>query len=418
MGVKMKRKKFELEEEIIDYGKILFLRNSVEKSPLCLLKEVSIKNKEDAIGRALRIIHDIFRELFLLKVDFKNIEPAHGLGHMVRDYLHAINLFQTGNYEPKSIFVGMIAGALHDIGCILIHRYDEKNRAVRHAEIGALLIQDILDNLNVNDSEKKLIAYAIAAHTHYINTEKIECRDGVKRTRYSYVDMVNQKPFELVYFPRWVDRLDCNGPAFVARHYLTLVKNHEDFEGDRFHKINSFLERMKPFSREKTGHPTMLSHLDMFASSQNNKNIYGKYDYGFMIQVRNFHKILMERTINLVLSGKGKYDYDEDELINTWTIFLQQNIEPTESGKNGSLILEKKFRKLNKNVKKIWANGFIETMIQYIKWSDYHLRLSEKWSQEWFEIPYYCKDIRKVMILNKNSQNFIDNKIKILRKED
>src|SRR3989339_608091 len=175
MGVKMKRKKFELEEEIIDYGKILFLRNSVEKSPLCLLKEVSIKNKEDAIGRALRIIHDIC--------------------------------------------------------CILIHRYDEKNRAVRHAEIGALLIQDILDNLNVNDSEKKLIAYAIAAHTHYINTEKIECRDGVKRTRYSYVDMVNQKPFELVYFPRWVDRLDCNGPAFVARHYLTLVKNHEDFKG-------------------------------------------------------------------------------------------------------------------------------------------------------------------------------------------
>src|SRR3989339_878259 len=159
MGVKMKRKKFELEEEIIDYGK----------------------------------------KLFLIKVDFKNIEPAHGLGHMVRDYLHAINLFQTGNYEPKSIFVGMIAGALHDIGCILIHRYDEKNRAVRHAEIGALLIQDILDNLNVNDSEKKLIAYAIAAHTHYINTEKIECRDGVKRTRYSYVDMVNQKPFEIVF---------------------------------------------------------------------------------------------------------------------------------------------------------------------------------------------------------------------------
>lgn len=128
--------------------------------------------------------------------------------------------------------MGLVAGTLHDVGCALVEHYAETQRVVRHAEGGALLLQEILPRLLLSEKQKILICYAVAAHTHYLKPQTVG-EDTIE----PYLDTSEGEPLWGILFTRWVDRLDCNGAGFVGRHYLTLARAHQDFDGKQFYGI-------------------------------------------------------------------------------------------------------------------------------------------------------------------------------------
>lgn len=48
-------------------------------------------------------------------MDLGRLDPGHGMGHLVRDYIHANVLAEKTDMDPKQAYVGIIGGALHDI---------------------------------------------------------------------------------------------------------------------------------------------------------------------------------------------------------------------------------------------------------------------------------------------------------------
>lgn len=122
-------------------------------------------------------------------MDLGTVDPGHGIGHLARDYLHAVVLAGNTQMDPRHAYIGMVGGALHDIlGCTLMPRYEESRRAVRHAEAGGYLFHKIHRIIDTPPEDALLIHYAIAAHTNSGLRSSIKCRDGVSRDLSPYID--------------------------------------------------------------------------------------------------------------------------------------------------------------------------------------------------------------------------------------
>lgn len=179
-------------------------------------------------------------------------EPGHGSGHWARDYLHALMLANDPDLDPTLIPCCFFGGTLHDIGTLFLDRYADKDRAFRHAEAGALIVRAAaLESGVLTEDQADLVAYMIAAHTHYLKSSQVLCQDGVTRTVDPYVcETDTGVPLLEVWLSRWVDRLDCIGPCFVGRHYLTLARDHDDYSSHQggFYKV-SFADHMRALLR-------------------------------------------------------------------------------------------------------------------------------------------------------------------------
>ncbi|MEK7148151.1 MAG: hypothetical protein AAB758_02535, partial [Patescibacteria group bacterium] len=280
--------RYNFKNEATAWNEMQEIRNSFSPD---LLKEIRVSYRTDSVEKATEIVQKTLTAFKDAGYDFSGIEPGHGPGHIMRDYMNSIILFSKLEANPKYILPGFVGGALHDIGCAVIPRYEEDKKAVRHAEAGALLVKNLLEeNIDLNDAERISIIYSMAAHTHYRGGSEIKCADGETRIVKPYLDLDDTgNPIWSVWFTRWVDRLDCNGPTMIGRHYLTLAEEHKDYDGETHfdiefaHHMNPLLRPFKEQVDEKgKRNQTMSEHLKMFADSQSNDSPYGKWDYGFM----------------------------------------------------------------------------------------------------------------------------------------
>jgi len=194
------------------HQQVRLIRALVEPRFTELINQVRAKDRQDALDRAVAILHEVMGSLSEF-IDLKNCDAGHGVGHIVADYANGLRLFSKLEIDPKVTFIGLLGGVLHDIGCAVIKRYDESSRVVRHAEVGGLLADDVLQGTGLNKGERLLVVYSVMAHTHYLKPQTVG-----EHVIIPYLDLLpSGDPFYPVWVTRWVDRLDCNGPRFPAR---------------------------------------------------------------------------------------------------------------------------------------------------------------------------------------------------------
>jgi hypothetical protein len=307
--------------------------------------------------------------------------PGHGPGHWMRDYISACQLLSdpetlSGRTETE-ILAGFAGGVLHDIGNAVVDRYHDARSPVRHAEAAGLMLARLFErnDFGLSENEQLAIQWAVMAHTHYLRPQEVEWNgQTVIIEPYQDLDDTGQ-PLYGVWFPRMVDRLDCSGSAtFVARHWLTLYKEHQDYGQNGFYDVD-FHSHIVPICRSPDvikaagGKQTMLEHLRMFATSQSNGSPYGQYDYGRMLPLRDARR---ENLLGFVHVVVGDYyslkDNMIDSILDSWQNFLSW-VEPSESGRQAAIILNQLIRKEERSVQMAWAGGFLFAMQSYQDWA-------------------------------------------------
>lgn len=361
---------------------------------------IRANSREDTVRKAAGIVQRVIKEAGN-SYGFSRMEPGHGRGHLLRDYMNSLVLFSNLDTDPRYILPGFIGGSLHDLGCALIPRYEESTRAVRHAEVGALLVRHMLGEFSdLNEAEKLAATYAIAAHTNYTRESVVECSDGEKRTIKPYEELdTNGEPLWPVWFTRWVDRLDINGPTFVGRHYLTLGEEHEDYAEGQHYSIK-FHDHMRPLLRkpeEQTDtqgnkSKTMVEHLQMFSNSQTNNSPFGKYDHGFMVELRDMQKSRLDRIIKETQKRDPNFD-SENTVRDNWITFLSRSIEPSQQGRQTAEKLDESFGSLESSIRHPWCNAFLETMREYNRYATGRLALLELIDPELYALEPITRDI-------------------------
>jgi hypothetical protein len=260
--------------------------------------------------------------------------------------------------------------------------------------------------IDLNDAEKIAIAHSVAAHTHYRREEDVKCADDVTRKVEPYLELDSDgNPIWSTWFPRWVDRLDCNGPCFMPRHYLTLAEEHKDFDG-QVHFYVKFEHHMKPLLRpmpeqvDGSGNrnQTMSEHLAMFAGSQTNNSPYGKHDFGAMVELRDSYRARLERIINSTQTHTTIIGEQEARLRKDWVKFLGANIEPSVLGQATAKTLDSMFAQLPDTSRTAWLNAFATTMGEYLEWAGEKLKQLDALSfQDVYSIPTVTDNVKEVL---------------------
>lgn len=361
-------------------NKLIVLRSEFENHYGRYFSSMKILSSDDAIGRAAGVVRRALRSIENY-IELNRFSPGHGIGHLGVDYLHSLILARNIDMDPKHLYVGLVAGVLHDIlGCMVVDRYQENFRAVRHAEAGALFFCELASEIGVSYEESVLIAYSIAGHTHYINTAMTKCHDGAIFENKPYLDTVDGVPIMCVWFPRWVDRLDICSPRFVGRYFLTLGDEHLDFSNGRFYDVK-FDAHMRPLlrnvaeiDRDEFG-MTMRERLRMFAITQNNESVYGRFDPGFMQGIRDRYKNQMYRIIGAFdvpsdfCDSFPDHEEQERNLLNQWTDWLTKKVEPSEPCRIAAKKVREKFAGLPAENKLAWFGAMSATLEEYSIWS-------------------------------------------------
>lgn len=367
-----------------NWQEVLHLRSVVEKDFGSLNGALEAGSAVEAINKAICALNQIIPVFVRNGADLENSDPGHGVGHVLRDYLNGLAVMNSLKCNPAYLVPGFIAGVLHDFGCAMVPRYDDPKRAVRHAEVGGLMLADVFKECNcgLSEAEQLVSVYSVMAHTHYLRPAIVSYEDGSTREISPYSDMLTpDEPFLPIWLPRWVDRLDCNGPCYPGRHFLTLAEEKMDFDGKDFHS-QDFFKQMRPVSKETAGHPTMLSHMQMFCGSQTNQSPYGKYDFGSMVKIRDMYCDWLNEIIQSVTQPLSA----EENTLFVWTEFLKKNCEPSTRGKNTADKLYKMFRTLAPEMKG-WNNGFKTSMRLYIAWYEEMNKQLMKMPSDWQIFP-------------------------------
>ncbi len=227
--------------------------------------------------------------LTLVDSSVKAGSPGHDFGHSRRDLLAAFTLATDKNvvtYQPAEITAGIIAGALHDLATGFVYRYRDTEWLAGHAEMGAWYFFHKTEGL-LEKNLRYLVAYAIAAHTHYLKA--VDCKDGSKREPWYYelFEIDGNKYGWAVLACRFADRLDTNGSTLGMRHLLANADAAE-ISGTAFYDINKKTidvivtprKEMMETGEGKTA-PTTLQHINNFAGSNFGNSAYSRDDYMF-----------------------------------------------------------------------------------------------------------------------------------------
>lgn len=349
------------------------VRGLVEESYTELFNNVEIESVDEAAKKALLVVNKILQTMSAI-INIDTIDTAHGIGHLSRDYLHALLLSKEA-MDPRHLYVGMVAGILHDVlGCSIVDRYDDKHRAVKHAEAGALLWSRLSSEIGINPIEGSLVYYGIAAHTHALRETKVICGDGIERALVPYTDQDESGPRLMFWLPRHIDRLDANGPCFIGRHYLTLARDHSDLDhGGGYYKVH-FEAHMRPLLRsedEIKADPegrTLREHLTMYANSQNDTSPYGKYDGEVMRRLRDDYKNRLLRIIDSFDDSCSWSSAVNEKTLERWNNWLSTRIEPSASGVAAVATLKDRFEALPQETKKPWFNAMATALREYEEW--------------------------------------------------
>lgn len=237
--------------------------------------------------------------LFSTYID--DMPPGHDKGHMLRGLLASLYLNHSTKEQIRyqsDASAGLLAGIYHDIGTSVIPRYLDNKFGAGHAEVGSYLFWQVSEGI-LGENTRKLVCYAITAHTHYLDDINIEVPQNYIKTKY-WDDISQDKEGKLVgpvavHCARRADRPDTNGVNFIYRHIIAHMnasqsEGHE-FQDDHWVKMNqdSLGQALNPIIREKPTPPlTAIEHVLRFAGSNDATTPYSEKDYLFP----GFQKIL------------------------------------------------------------------------------------------------------------------------------
>lgn len=160
---------------------------------------------------------------------FSHAKGSHDWDHTLR----VIRLCeQIGPIEHADMTVLLIAASLHDIGRCY---QDKSNGQICHAEKGAEMGKDMIQDLPLSDDQKSNIVHAIRTHRFRGNRkpETIEAK---------------------ILFD--ADKLDAIGAVGIARAYLFAGEL-----GARLHNTDSDIRNTTPYSKEDTGYREFITKL-------------------------------------------------------------------------------------------------------------------------------------------------------------
>jgi uncharacterized protein len=154
--------------------------------------------------------------------NFSHAKGSHDWDHTLR----VIRLCKhIGPIENADMTVLLIAACLHDIGR---YHQDRSNGQICHAEKGAEMGKDIIQDLPLSDEQKINIIHAIKTHRFRGNN-------------------VPETTEAKVLFD--ADKLDAIGAVGIARAYLFAGEL-----GARLHNTDNNIQNTKPYSKEDTGY--------------------------------------------------------------------------------------------------------------------------------------------------------------------
>jgi hypothetical protein len=235
-------------------------------------------------------VNTVVKKLFkMLGVNaVANMGPGHDIGHLRRDLLTALVVYNSVGGHPADKLAGLVAGVFHDIGNMMTARYLDKENNASHAFVSAWMLSQMAKNV-LPSGIVDLACYAVLAHTHYL------------------ADIPTKKPAPFVLKPfwdelwesdgvligvairicRWSDRADANGVTLISRHMISKCDAQEeggqdlsgsewtDVQGDGFRAIFA-PETGYPFPKC----PSAVQHAKNFiASNYRFASPYAKDDY-------------------------------------------------------------------------------------------------------------------------------------------
>ena len=396
----------QITDEVAGFRHVQELQRCGREMP-ALLERVRVDTREQAVVRAVETAQRILRHMHAAEMSYAKTDAGHGLGHVVRDYVNGLRLASKLDVDPRELFVGLVAGILHDSACGAVRRYDDHQSIVKHAGFASIIVEGICaaqpDQCGLNLAERQLIQYGIAAHTHATKETRVTGKDGVTRILDPYPDTdENGKPYLAVWLPRWIDRLDCNGPTFVARHYLTLAEAHQDFANNGYYPIE-YASHMRPLLRSADAikadgnRRTMLEHLKMFRDSQSNASPYGKHDVGAMVVMRDRLTVLIDQVFEDIAQGYELKDWQQTQVLKAWDDFLANNIEPHPAvGRPTAERLSALFAELPAETRMVWTIAFELVMYHYCEWAKDVLNDLDEMPREWLRF-LDIEDVRTII---------------------
>lgn len=368
-----------------------------------MVNNINVSSYDEALVRSNEVVRVILEVLDRVGLNMMNVEPGHGPGHLVRDRVNGLMALskETSAIDPRDVFVGMIAGTLHDFGCTLVRRYAEPGRVVRHGEIGAILFNAVASKIAglLSKDEVVVIAHAIAGHAHSSSSQKVKCQDGIWRETFLYEDTKTcgeeTKPIYAMWLPRWIDRLDLNGPCIVGRHFLTMVEYHIDnWSGEV-----DFVKSISPLVlRENPTKPlSVAEHLKRCADTQTNESPYGKHDIGFMVTLRDDERQQLYRILARLKEKREFSAGEENTALGAWTMFLYTNIEPSKRGRETAEKLREMFKSLPDEVRFAWLGVYCQTMAEYMRWAQSRMEFLDSCPEHWVSLPPIRDDVRDII---------------------
>ena len=364
-----------LADEEAAYRKALEIR-----SQFCpeLFEEASSglpKDREDSFLYSGNIALQILSCLEHAGTPFNRADPGHGIGHWIRDLINAHLLLSALEFEPVHILAGMAGGALHDIGCAFVPRYNEPSTPLRHAEVSGLVLDQIFSecDFGLTRAQRLLIQWAVMAHTLYSVPQKVMWRKREFITE-PYLDLdEDSKPLYGIWITRWVDSFEAHGSeTFPARHWITLSEEREDFNDRQFFSVK-FSEHVRPILRAQEeiegdqGKHTMLEHLRRINNDQT--TIHRKHDFGKTTEIMEAKRERMRKFLRGVTESPKLFTKEERiRITERWTSFLSNVIEPSQAGSNAAKKLEKMFFSLDSKIQNAWCNGFEIAIRDYKEW--------------------------------------------------
>jgi hypothetical protein len=300
-------------------------------------------------------------------------KPGHDLGHLNRDLLSGAAISGTDPYAAKAYGNDAIAAffgaAYHDIGVGIWPRYQDYFWECGHAEIGAWLFYHLTEKY-LPEHLRRLVAYAIAAHTHQLKPVKTK----LDFERQPWVDHLFENDGHPVGVSIWItrfsDRLDTNGITLFCRHIIANVEGARqegrDFTGGSWYELNkkSLSYLLKPdtvISEENM--PSTLKHMENFANSAKNATPYSQHDNQFPV-MKEFisYKILQTETlIDIVRHQTGKPDFPKFR-----RFIMRMSLSPIIVSTLNDV--EKLWNDLTPDEQSHWARGFTYAEETYPEW--------------------------------------------------
>lgn len=208
--------------------------------------------------------------------------PGHDIGHLRRDLLNALVVAADyPNLHPVERVVGIVAGALHDVGTALTPRYADKTNNAPHMSVSMWVFHNTAKEF-FSESFMNLFDYAILAHGHLVSP--LKSTFPAERTLEVYWDDLWLEDGFLfgagIRITRLADRGDTHGLTQAFRHVWSRCDGSNEKPG--FDLVDPYTWAaadgsalkavMVPAMGKFEGVPTTWQHVTNYEASYRNVN--------------------------------------------------------------------------------------------------------------------------------------------------